>query len=228
MISKTLKFLAAGLLFATALCSCVSTKNVALSPSDRAAMRGKTVIASQREMPSFGVLTPGKMAAAGLTGPIGGAIAGGMAESEGKKLLQKYRVAVPEETVMKPLLKSLTSRTGARALPESSTKVTGGDPKEIARAYPQADYILDVRTTGWMGGYYAFALSKYFIVYGTKMLLIERSSGRVVAEGFHSYRSDDRENAPDYDGIFANDAAFLKAETKKGTDGAIQHFSGLF
>lgn len=191
-------------------------------------MRGKTVVASKRDMPSFGVLTPGKMAAAGLGGALGGAIAGGMAASEGKKLLARHQVPDPEDAVARPLLKTVAARTGAKALPEPAVKVSGSDAKKIAAAYPQADYVLDVRTTGWTGGYYPFALTKYFIAHGTKMRLIERSSGRVVAEGFHHYQGEDKDNAPDYDGIFANGAAFLKSETKKSTDGAVGAFSGLF
>ena len=69
----------AALFAAILLPSCVSTKNVPISANDRAAMRGKTVIATKRDMPSFGVIKPEAMALAGLGGAVGGAIAGGVA-----------------------------------------------------------------------------------------------------------------------------------------------------
>jgi hypothetical protein len=60
------------------------------------------------------------------------------------------------------------------------------------------------------------------------MQLMETSTGRVVAEGFSLHQDKDREHAPDYDGIYSNGAAYLKTETKKGTDAAISNFNGLF
>jgi hypothetical protein len=224
--SRSFKLLSCLALASSMLPSCVSPKNVAISSADRAAMRGKTVVVSKREMPGFAVMTPGKAVTAGMTGLVGGAIVGAVAANEGKEALQRHHVAAPENGVSQGLLKQLVSRNGARPA-SAPTTVKGGNAQEIAGAYPQADYVLDVFTTAWMGSYYPGTFSKYYILHGTKMQLIERSSGRVVAEGFHSYKGEDKERAPDYDGIFANDAAFLKAETKKSTDGATATFSGL-
>ena len=218
----------AAFLTAALLTSCVSTKNVALSANDRAAMRGKSLIATKRDMPAFGVITPGAMMTAGLTGPIGGAIVGGMASSEGKSQVSKHQLQVPEDTISTQLMKTLVSRTGAKALPTASNKVVKEDPKAIAALYHPADYILDVRTTGWTGIYYPMTLTKYRIIYGAKMRLIEASSGRVIAEGFNAYMPDDKEHAPTYEGIYSNNAAFLRGETKKGTDAATSVFSAQF
>lgn len=210
---------------AVLLPSCVSTKNVPLSANDRAAMRGKTVVASKRALPSFAVLKPEAMAAASLGGAIGGAIAGGIAESQGKQQLLIHKIPPPEDTISSQVMKSLVARTGARPLPSPSSTVANEKPAAIAAQYQPADYVLDVRTTGWMGVYYPMTLTKYSIIHGSKMRLIEAKSGRVIAEGFHSYQGKDKKNAPNYVGIFSNGAAFLRAETKKSTDGAVSVFS---
>lgn len=220
--------LAAALLPSLFLASCVSTKNVPLSESDRAAMRGKTVIPTKRDMPSFGVMKPEAMAAAALGGAIGGAIAGGIAESQGKAQVAKHQLPIPDETISTQVLKNLVAKTGSRPLKRADSKVADENPKAIAAQHKQADYVLDVRTTGWMGAYYPMTFSKYFIVYGAQMRLIETKSGRIVAQGFGSYQGKDKENAPDFNGIYANDAAFLRAETRKGTDIAIQTFTAQF
>jgi hypothetical protein len=221
---KPIPFAAA--LVASLFVSCAGNKSVALSAQDRAAMQGKTLIVSKREMPGFAVITPGKAVTAGLTGPIGGAAVGLAAAKEGQSLLQRHRVSAPEAAVAPVLAKQLASRSGVRVVPANGI-LTGADPKSISNTYPQADYVLDVFTTAWMGSYYPMTLNKYFIMHGTKMRLVERATGRVVAEGSNFYQGQDKEHAPDYDGMFANDAAFLKAETKKSTDGATSKFSGL-
>lgn len=220
------KLLRVAVLLATALLPSCAPKSVALSSQERAAMRGKTVVISKREMPGFSVMTPGKAATAGMTGLIGGAIVGAVAANEGREALQRHRLPAPETSVAQGLAKPLESRTGARVVPANTT-IRDSGAKALSNAYPQADYVLDVCTTAWMGSYYPMTLTKYFIMHGTQMRLVERASGRVVAEGSHFYKGEDKDHAPDYDGIFANDAAFLKAETKKSTDGATSKFSGL-
>jgi len=190
-------------------------------------MRGKTVVISKRELPGFAVITPGKAVTAGLTGPIGGAMVGLSATKEGQALLKQHQVIAPETTMAQELAKPLAAKTGARVIPATNS-VSALDVKSLSSAYPQADYVLDVATTAWMGSYYPMTFTKYFILHGTRMVLVERNSGRIIAQGFHVYQGKDKDHAPNYDGIFANNAAFLKAETKKSTDGAISEFSGLF
>ena len=189
-------------------------------------MRGKTLVVSKHAMPGFPVMTPGKAVTAGLTGAIGGAIVGAVALKEGNDNVRLYQLAAPETAVTPPLSKQLVSRSGAKLIPTTAT-AKSMRPEDLAAAYPQADYVLDVATTAWMGSYYPGSLNKYYVMHGTKMRLVERTSGRVMAEGFHLYKGEDKDHAPNYDGIFANNAAFLKAETKKGTDGATAKFSGL-
>lgn len=208
--------------------SCVSTKNVALSAADRAAMQGKTFSVATRAKPSFFVLKPSAAAAATLAGPIGGGIAGGMAEKEGQAQIEKHRVANPNDPMSREVAKALVATTGAKQIAQSKTTTNSLVPSKVAAENPNADYVLDCFTTAWMGTYYPFGLDKYYITFAAKMQLIETSTGRVVAEGFISHQDKDRANAPDYDGIYSNDAAYLKTETKKGTDAAISVFTGLF
>jgi hypothetical protein len=208
--------------------SCATTKPIPLSGSDRAAMRGKTVTPTRRAMPDFAVMTPGVAVSAGLGGAIGGAIAGGVASARGKENVAANHLDIPDETISRQVMKSLVAKTGARPVPAPSKIVTSEKPEELSAQYAPADYILDVRTTGWMSSYYPMTLSKYFVVYGAQMRLIDAKTKKVIAQGFQSYRGEDKEHAPDYDGIYSNNAAFLRTETKKGTDAAAGTFSGLF
>ena len=216
--------IALALFVALLLPSCVSTKDVPLSASDRSALRGKTVTSTKRGMPSFGVMTPGAAVTAGLTGAIGGAIVGSIAEANGRAQVLKHQLPIPEETITKEVMKDLVSRCGAKALPSPAGTVTSEKPEAIAAQYRPADYVLDVRTIGWGGCYYPLTFTKTFISYTAKMRLIETKTGRVIAEGYQLYHGTDKEHAPNYDGIYANGAAFLRQETKKGTDAATAKF----
>lgn len=207
--------------------SCVSTKNAGLSAADRAAMRGKTVTVTSREKPHHWVMKQSAVMVAALGGAIGGGIVGSIAEKEGAEQVAKHQIANPNNTMTSAVQKNLVAKTGLKLVPSRGiTKAF--DPKEVAKENPHTDYVLDCFTTAWMGNYYPLRMGKYFITFGAKMQLVETSTGRVVAEGFSVYQGKDSDHASDYDGIYSNGAAFLKAETKTGTDGAIDKFTQQF
>ena len=225
-IRKIVRLIAPLVILAGISTSCVSTKNVALSAADRATMRGKTLTVTTREKPHHWVMKQSASVAA-LAGPVGGAIAGTIAEKEGAAQIAKHQIANPNDTINSAVQKDLVAKTGLKPVASQGlTKSLG--PKEVAAENPRADYVLDCFTTSWTGLNYPFSIGKYFIIFGAKMQLVETSTGRVVAEGFASYQGQDRDNAPDYDGIYSNGAAFLKAQTKIGTDTAIGNFKSQF
>lgn len=213
-----------GITLSGALTSCVSTKNIAISSADRAALSGKTVAVPNHKMPGWGVLKPETAVAAGLGGAIGGAIAGGVAEQQGNKEIKKHNIKDPAEKVAEVLESQLVQQAGAKRISGSWPFVDKYDAKEVAGLVPGADYILDVRTTGWMGIYYPMTLTKYRVMHNLQMRLIEQKTGRVMAQGFSAYQTNDKRNAPNFDGIYSDGAAFLKQELKKSTDQA----TGIF
>ncbi len=226
-IKATLRLLASLILIAGISTSCVSTKDLSLSAADRTAMRGKTVTITTREKPHHWVMKQSAMMAASLGGALGGAIAGNMADKEGAAQVDKHQIANPNDTMIAAVERDLISKTGLR--PVRSRGITKElDPKKVAAGNPHADYVLDCFTTAWMGNYYPMSIGKYYLIFGAKMQLVETSSGRVVAEGFNIHQDKDRDHAPDYDGIYSNGAAYLKAQTKIGTDSAISKFTGKF
>lgn len=190
-------------------------------------MRGKTLTTTTRSMPSYAVMKQSAMGAAALGGAVGGAIAGAIAEKEGATQIARHHIADPTKTISQAVEKTLVSKTGLK--PVSSRGVTKStDPKQVASQNSHANYVLDCHTTSWMGNYYPMTFAKYYIMHGVKMQLIETSTGRVVAQGYHFYQGNDRANAPNYDGIYSNGAAFLKSEMRTATGGAIQEFNKKF
>ncbi|MFM2197160.1 MAG: hypothetical protein RLZZ505_592 [Verrucomicrobiota bacterium] len=206
------------------LASCVSTKNAAISSEDKAMLSGKTVAVAQRKMPGWGVMKPEAVGVASLGGAIGGAIAGSVAESQGKVQLERHGIKDPAVGISENLMGVLGKKYGIKRAPSNGAVTTDLNPSKVAALYPNSDYVLDTFTTGWMGMYYPMTLTKYRVIYGSKMRLIETKSGRIVAEGFYNYQSDDKANAPNFEGIYSNGAAFLKRELKTCSDGATHVF----
>ncbi len=203
-------------------------KNAAISPQDREAMRGKKLAVNEREASGLAVMTPGKMMAMGAGGAIGGAIAGGMAAADGARAVDEHDVEDPSRQVVKVLSTSLAASTGSQKMPSKGTGLLTLDAGKLAKHHESADYVLDVAAIGWTVIYYPMTLTKYRVVCTHRMQLVETATGRVVAQGTHRYQTEDKANAPNYDGVFADGAAFLKRETKKASDGATAHFSTLF
>jgi hypothetical protein len=204
--------------------SCVSTKNIPISSSDRASIKGKSIAVTSHPMPDWGIIKPESILAASLTGGIGGAIAGNVAEKQGNIEIAKHGIKDPAEKIAETLESELVKNTGANRYSKDKIRSDKSDAKDVAALIPNADYILDIRTTGWMGMYYPMTVSKYRIIHSTQMRLIEQKTGRVIAQGFSAYQSDDKNNAPDFDGIYSNGAAFLKQELKKSSNQA----TGIF
>ncbi len=188
-------------------------------------MRGKTLVVPKHTLRGWGVFKPETAVAAGLGGAIGGAIAGSIAEQQGIKELNKHGIKDPAEGVAKSLEDMLVKKSGVKRLQGAPMIVDDHDPKKIAGKFPTADYILEVRSIAWMGMYYPMTLTKYRVMHTMRMRLIERSTGRVIAQGFSAYQTDDKENAPDFDGIYADGARFLRQEFKKSSDQAVGMFS---
>ncbi|RYD48969.1 MAG: hypothetical protein EOP83_25770, partial [Verrucomicrobiaceae bacterium] len=205
---KTLESLVRPLLVLSAIAgvstSCVSTKNSQLSAADRAAMRGKTVVLTQREKPHHWILKQSASLAM-MAGPVGGGIAGAVADKEGAAQIAKHQIANPNDTLARGVEKNLVAKTGVKIVSARGTTKSLG-PKEVAQENPNADYVLDCFTTAWSGTFYPISAGKYYLTYGARMQLVEVSTGRVVAESFSFYQGKDRSNAPDYDGIYSNGA----------------------
>jgi hypothetical protein len=214
-------------LFVLAMPSCVSMKDVPLSSGDRTAMRGKSVAINEREMPELAVMTPGKMMAMGAGGAIGGAIAGGMAAADGKRAVEKHQVENPASRLASSIFHPLLSSTGAGRAEATGSGLSSLDPKKLAQHHASADYVLDVATMGWIVTYYPMTLNRYRVSCVHRMQLVETATGRVVAQGVHKHETNDKPDAPGYDEVFANGAAFLKRETLRATDGAAAHFKSL-
>lgn len=197
------------------LTACVNPHNVPLSSERANDLRGSRLTISKRDAPAFAAMTPGK-ATLGLLG------AAAMI-ADGNSKIRTNAVADPADSIAKEIASAVAAKNGAKVI-ASNRKASGESSKAIASAYSDADYVIDVRTINWSCIYYPMNFARYRVLYSAKLRLIETRTGKVLCEGFHARIPDDKQNAPSYSQLWANNASILKSELAIAARDAVAHF----
>ncbi|WP_237056148.1 hypothetical protein [Marilutibacter chinensis] len=198
----------AALLCAALLCASTAmarNKMTPLSEDDAALLQGKKVAVALHQRPSFGAMTAGK-ASFGLIG------AGAM-YAAGNKLVDENNVADPATLIREQLASSLRTSFGAEVLNVDAEPTDAKKPRQIAATHPEADYVLDVRSTGWGYAYYPMDWNSYWVNYGVQVQLVETATARQVSNMACNASTRDHANRPSRDQMHANGAQLLKDVT---------------
>lgn len=196
--------LAFALMLATGVAG-AKDKPVPLSATDAAALQGKTVALTVHERPSFSAMTAGK-ATFGLFG------AGAMI-SAGNQLIDDNGVADPAILVREQLATALGEVYGAQVQEPDTAPTKATKPKQLAALHPQADYVLDVRSGGWMYAYYPTDWNSYWIGYSAQVQLIDTRTARQVSNLACNATTQKHVNSPSRDDMHGNGAQLLKDVT---------------
>jgi len=186
---------------ALALSACVSVKHRPLDAAASAQLQGKTVTTTRYETADFAAMTAGK-AAFGMIGGAAMVVAG-------NNIVEENGIADPAIAIGDELVRRLTTNRGMVRV-ESATVADGDKPAELLAAYPQGDYLLDVKTIGWMFLYYPTDWAHYRLIYSARLRVINRSTGQVVAETLCQANPNDDANPPTREELLADRAALLK------------------
>ena len=152
---------------------CVTVKHIPLTASSSEALSDKKIILTQYIKADFTAFTAGK-AALGILG------AAAMV-SAGNQIAEENAIPDPALAIGTGLLERLQSSRNIQIIP--SQKVASKDDiSTLVMNYPDADYLLDVKTLTWMFNYYPSDWSHYRVTYGARLRLISSSSKKVVAE----------------------------------------------
>lgn len=189
----------------TLITGCATLEKVTIAPTVASAMQGKTVALTTRgKKPDFSALTPAK-GALGLMGAIA-------AVSAGNDLILKNDVPVPADAIGLALGQQLQSARGMQLVATPITVVSDEIEQVVAAVNGQANYILDVQTTGWMSVYYPLAWGRYRVIHSAQARLIDTASKQIVAQGACMRTPDAPDSAPTYDELMNNKAEGLKKE----------------
>ena len=193
------------LLIAMPMMASAKDKVVPLSESAGAALNGKSVVVTRHDKASFTAMTAGKATFA-LLG------AGAMIVA-GNKIVAENNIADPADVLERELVPAVVKHYGLVLKEGPSPVIKASKPKEIAATQADGDYILDVQSAGWMFAYYPTSWDTYWIGYVGRVRLIDRASGKMVADGFCNANTNKHPVAPSKDAMLANNAQLLKDVT---------------
>ncbi len=186
---------------ALTLGACTTVKHTPITQDSLDKLDGKSIASARYGQPDFVAFTAGKAAFAML-----GAIA---AISEGNTIVKENEIEDPAIAITAALQNQLA--TVKRTTSVASTNVAKKDDiATVVASNPGSDYILDVKTLGWMFNYYPTDWAHYRVTYNARLRLIDTKTKTVVAESACASVQGDDKNPPTKDQLLDNKAALLK------------------
>lgn len=155
---------------------------VPLDASGRRQMLDGSVHAVSYPAPAFSVITAGRMAMAGLFGPVAGVVVGLQAESEGKERTARLGIPDPSAQVRDALVRRLTGAGMLRNV-ELAARAPSDDGIDDLRAAGLRPLVLDSKTVGWSLMYYGTSWGRYRVVYVGRARLLDVDAGKTLWQG---------------------------------------------
>jgi hypothetical protein len=207
------------------LAGCVSTANVALSKDRLSAAEGGTLTVSSRAMPDFVILKPSTAVISGLTGGVGGAIAGDIAVKKGDEFINANGIPDPAVKMKKELSAYLATTFHLTEKNDRPVVVSTNDEEEMANAAAgKADFLLDVQTVNWSFLYLPFDWSRYRLLYSVKLRLIDIKKKEMIAEGFYFWKTPGEAYNPTYDELIAKHGEAIQKQSDDARVAATKYF----
>jgi hypothetical protein len=203
---------------AALLCTgCAGPKPVPLDLNAAVALKGQEVAVTARaEKPGFTAMTPLKAQLA-LVGAF-------LMIKDGNEIVRNNNVPDPAVAISKALAKHLEQTRGMGVV-SPAINVSSDDPEHLSAAVNgMAKYVLDVNTTNWMFTYIPTEWNRYEVTYMAMGRLIDAETKKVVASAFCKDTPESNGDAPTYDQLVANNAAWLKKKLAHAADNCIATF----
>jgi hypothetical protein len=202
-----LKQLSVVLLLVIPLAGVAKDKNkiTPLPESAAPVLSGKSVVITRHAKAPFTAFTAGKAAFA-LLG------AGAMIVA-GNQIVKDNEIADPADVLERELAAAVIKQYGLALKAGSSPVIKATKSKDIAATQSDVDYILDLQSTGWMFAYIPTNWDAYWISYSAHAQLINRVSGKPLADGTCYSDTQKHPMPPSKDSMLANKAQLLKDVT---------------
>ena len=200
-----------------ALSACTTVSHVPLSQEISAQLKGKSVVTSQYPPADFIAFTAGKAAFA-----LVGAAA---MISEGNEIVKTNNIEDPALMISQELSVKLKGMREMTVVSNGNTTATSDDISVLLSTYPKTDYLVDVKTLGWMFNYYPTDWSHYKVTYSARFRLIESSTKKMIAETLCQSVQGDDKNPPTKDQLLENQAKLLKEHLDKAASACVEVIS---
>lgn len=196
-------------LIVLAATGCTSVQMVKAPQSELASLKGKKLTVITYTKADFTAFTAGK-ATFGLLG------AAAMVHA-GNKLVAEDHIADPAITIADEVSAHYQAILASSQVSRIDNFANDA-PSALAQAAGGKGLVLDVRTLNWMFNYFPASWSHYHVTYGSRMRLIDASTGRVISQVPCSYATDNKAaTAPTYDQLTANGGTLLKSKLAEAT-----------
>ena len=198
------------------LAGCVSVQEIPLAPTAAESLRGRITTITTRAMPDFTAFTPGRAAFGGL--------GGASAVDRGNRLVSENGIEDPAGAIARSIAQQLKERY-ALTIASHTVQLDTDELIPLAKTFPEADLLLDVRTINWLYGYFPTAWNRYWIGYWARLRLIDVKRGQVLAEGMCGRKApEESSNAQSEDQLLANSAQRLKSELANAAQFCMEQF----
>jgi len=177
-------------------------KPLPLDEATAASLAGKSVAIVRHPRPDFSAMTAGK-AAFGLLG------AAAMI-SAGNDLVGSNNIEDPAAVLERELAPALARKYGFNLKDAPAYAVSQKKPAQIAALEPGVDYVLDIRSGGWMFLYFPFDWNSYWMMYSVQVQLIDVAGAKPVANLACNVNSKGDKHPPSHDDLVLNGAQLLK------------------
>ncbi len=165
-------------------------------------LQGKTLVVTRHKVPSYTAMTAGK-ASFGLLGA-------GLMIAEGNKIIKENEVPDPAALLEAQLAPAFAKHYGMQLKPASVAMIDVEKPKQIAATQTDADYVLDIRSGGWVSAYYPTDWAKYWILYSVQIQLVNAKDGTLVSNMACNATTNKHPNSPSKDQMLENKAQLFK------------------
>ena len=218
MEEEMLKYSLIFFMAATLFYACASFEPKEISIQNIKAMAEKKIVQTQYEKPNFiaGTATTGAFAMFGAVAAV----------SQGNSLIEKNNVSDPAIKIGDELCKFLCDKYNLKMLDNTGKKLSSNEIDYLINEYRGANYILDIKTTGWGFGYFPGDWNNYYVNYSSVLRVIDTESKEVIAQDVCSRmpKHEDTNKAPTYDYLTDNNAQGLKNELNNAADYCIKHY----
>lgn len=181
--------------------ACSTVRHAPISDDSLSKLEGRSVVSSRHGQPDFVAFTAGK-AVFGLIGALA-------ATSAGNAIVKENEIEDPAITIASGLQAKLAAAKNTRQL-DSSGVADKDDTATVVAASQGGDFVLDVKTLGWMFSYYPTDWMHYRISYSARLRLIDSANKSVLAESACTSVQGDDKNPPTKDQLLDDKATLLK------------------
>jgi hypothetical protein len=156
---------------------------------------------------------------------VGGMVGAAAMIATGNNLIRSNEVQDPAKQVGEMLMKGMAEKYGLKVVPNGMGVLDAEGPRQLSDTFPTCDFVLKVQTMDWSmspcftTSPHLKANTPFRLSLLVKASLVDVKTRKVVAEGMVRYVQPVTADLPTHGQLTANNAARLKVEMAKCTEG---------